>query len=64
MGCKLRITASDPKHWQRQAKTARADAKKLRDPSLRLLMLAVALGYEALAVRVQQKRDDARREIN
>ena len=58
------MAENDPKHWRRQAEAARGDAEKLRDPALRLMMLAVAHGYEALAVHVEQRLNDARRKIN
>ena len=39
--------------WSQMAEEARAIASRMQDPKLRLQMLAIAAGYEALSQRAE-----------
>ena len=45
---------SDPKFWLNQAKGARAQAERVRDPEVRRQMLEIAASYERLAALVSK----------
>jgi hypothetical protein len=47
---------SDPKFWLNQAKEARAQAERMRDPEVRRQMLEIAASYERLAGLVAKRR--------
>ena len=47
---------NDPSHWHKKANEAREQAIKMPNKSLRLMTLAVASGYEALAARAEERR--------
>jgi hypothetical protein len=52
----MRAPESDPDHRLRKAASARADAEEaMRDESLRLMLLAVAHGYESLAAHAKRR---------
>jgi len=46
-------------HWRERAAEARAVAATLNDPIARAQMLAVAAGYDRMAIRAEERADDA-----
>ena len=46
----------NPDHWRTQAKETRAIAADLTDPQGKQMLLGVALAYEDLAERAEQRR--------
>jgi hypothetical protein len=52
-------TRDDAKHWRRRAAEMRAVAKDIRDPS-KQTMLEIALGYDRLAQRADERKSSKR----
>ena len=46
---------NDPKHWRYRAEEARAMAESLTDPEAKQMMLNVAVEYERLAKRAEER---------
>ena len=45
----------DPGHWQRRAEEIRVQAQGLDDPDAKEIMLRIALSYDFLAKRAQER---------
>jgi hypothetical protein len=54
---------TDAKHWRDRACEARATADQLTDPKAKLIMLAIATGYERLAKREEERQAAAKNSI-
>ena len=46
---------SDPRHWLDRAKKARDAAEAMTDPEFKRMMIEVAVGYERLAKRAEER---------
>jgi hypothetical protein len=47
--------ANDPEHWRRRAEEARMNAKSIPDPDAKRRMLDVAVSYERLAEKAEER---------
>jgi hypothetical protein len=54
---------TDAKHWRDRAREARATADQMTDPKAKLIMLAIATGYERLAKRDEERQAAAKNSI-
>jgi hypothetical protein len=47
---------TDAKHWRDRAGKARATAERKTDPEAKRMMLAIAIGYDKLAKRAEERQ--------
>jgi hypothetical protein len=55
--------STDAKLWRDRAGEARATAERMTDPQAKRIMLAIATGYERLAMRDDERQAAAKKSI-
>jgi hypothetical protein len=55
---------TDAKHWRDRAGKARATAERMTDPEAKRVMLAIAIGYDKLAKRAEERQSAAAKNSN
>ena len=55
---------TNAKHWRDRAEEARATAERMTDPKAERVMLAIAIGYERLAERAEERQLAAAKKLH